>query len=232
MLIEAQETLGFSKHNSTFIDQIIRKYSAHSLINERQLELIREALGIATANYEHYTRITEAYQKLRGPNGIKLQLFLILGVLAGQGTDHEKARLLFEAYDEHYIEEISEADLGVLVTDLLFVVVSCLGHLSSDQTAEAYIAVITKGMFRYREFLKNCLKLSVPCTKQSFIEAWQHLEPLTLSPSVLRNSMYQQASKEGLQRIKAGAGGIFSALKKKVASQAASGQVTEQRGTI
>jgi Ca2+-binding EF-hand superfamily protein len=230
VLIETQEALGFSKHNSAYIDQIIRKYSANKQVNERQLELIRKELDIATANYAQYTRITEAFDKLRGPTGINLKYFLVLGILSGQGTDEEKAQLLFEAYDEHYFEEITEADLGVLVTDLLFVVVDCLGHLSSDQTVEAYISVIMKGILRYKEFLKNCLKLSDPCTKLSFIEAWQHLEPLTLSPPVLRSSMYQQASKVGLQKIKAGAGGIFSALKKKVASQVTSGQVQSPEG--
>jgi Ca2+-binding EF-hand superfamily protein len=202
VLIEAQEVIGFSKHKSSYIDQIIRKFSANSHVNERQLQLITQNLEISTTDAEHL-RISAAFDKLRGKAGINVSQLLTMGILAGEGTNQEKAQLLFEVYDTACYDEISEENLHYLITDLLFVIVDCLGGLSSQQDVQDYITVINRGVRRYTVFLNKCFKISeAPCSKSGFVEGWQWLAPLTLSPESIRSSIYSQASKEKSFKLK------------------------------
>lgn len=204
-LFEAQEALGFSKHKASYIDTIIRKYSSHQLINKCQLEAIQEELEIHTCNYDTFHCITEVFERLRGQGGLKLKLFLTLGLLAGQGSTKSKAALLFEVYDDAYMGELSDKDMSQLVSDLIFVIVECLGCLSNQMTVASYIAQVRKSSERYKEFIKNCVMISDPCTKQGFIEGWKNLKPLSLSPEAMRISMYQQATRDGVHSLKANA---------------------------
>jgi Ca2+-binding EF-hand superfamily protein len=199
-LIRAQHTLGFGSHRAAFIDQVIRKYSTGQVVNDSHLQSICRTLDIHTTNYDLNSSITTAFSTLRNPEGLKLKPLLVLGILCGTGSNQEKAQLLFEVYDEENERQLSSQRLNSLISDLLFVVVNCLGSLSGEITVQSYISGLHKGVPNYKVHLKNTLKLVVPCHKLSFIQSWTQ-ERLDLSAEALRGSMFAVTSKESTLRL-------------------------------
>mmetsp|Transcript_6428 Transcript_6428/g.11203 ORF Transcript_6428/g.11203 Transcript_6428/m.11203 type:complete len:247 (-) Transcript_6428:1088-1828(-) len=201
-LIRGEEMLGFWRNKSVDIDQVIRKYSANDYVNDNHLLTICKELQLPLTDPGVSPLIPPALNCIRKPEGLNLKQFLVLGILAGEGEVQQKAQLLFEVYDDDYMKELNNRQIQSLLTDLLLVVVTCLGALSSEQVVQAYVSVIQKGLHNYRETLKEALKLPNPCPKFNFIQCWFQSQYPLLSPYSIRQLLYQESQKSSTQLLK------------------------------
>ncbi|OMJ87860.1 hypothetical protein SteCoe_10346 [Stentor coeruleus] len=119
-VMDFESLLGYSDLSPSHLDKIHRKYSYNGKISENQWKDICDTLKLAPSKIEASQHINNYYDKYRsGENAFALNELLVLGILLSKGKPGEKAKLLFEVYDE---KGLGELDLSQ-IHDLLSVMV-------------------------------------------------------------------------------------------------------------
>lgn len=100
-IIFAEKGLGFHLRKASKIDAVFRKYANNEKLNEDQLSKAVFCLKCTMQNYGKFRYITEMYSKLKREDGdYDLKDLLVIGILLGEGSKEEKARLLYQVFDE------------------------------------------------------------------------------------------------------------------------------------
>jgi hypothetical protein len=179
-LVSHENELHFQNKTSVEIDMIFRKYQYSNSINAVQLKNAADKLAIRIANAEQAANIVAFYSSLKSENdGIPLQRLLLLGVLLGQGSAIEKAKLLFEVYDKFMADELDLNTIEGLLNDLYELAVVKLVILAGTSAtsveaglAKQYLAKIHHVTKAGLEKLKKAImKDAVKITKAKFVEA-------------------------------------------------------------
>jgi Ca2+-binding EF-hand superfamily protein len=91
-----ERNLLFCKNSACDVDLIVRKYSFQGVINENHWRNIVKILNLnyTSENIKEFYRCFESKDK-----GFYLNKILVLGILNGNDSKENKARLLFEAFD-------------------------------------------------------------------------------------------------------------------------------------
>jgi hypothetical protein len=111
-VIAAEEGLGLYANTASRVDSIIRKYSSNSLINHTHLTRIAEVLNLTIINTAPHTRVEEFFRKIANKDGFyNLKDLLIIGILLSEGEKDEKARLIYQIYDENLTDSIPLSDI-------------------------------------------------------------------------------------------------------------------------
>jgi Ca2+-binding EF-hand superfamily protein len=188
----AEKGLNIYRLDARSLDEKFRKYSHGEFVNKRQLLAISKKHDIKIANYESHKKIDDFFRKLEseGNGNYKLQTLLILGIFLGQGTNKQKAKLLFEVADHEYTEQISVAVLRELFERMSNIACD-LGKLVCDKQTEHSNSTRNEDyIYRTRiaiapafdDFKKNILKDGTDTTisKATFVENLVKFEDGTL----------------------------------------------------
>jgi Ca2+-binding EF-hand superfamily protein len=139
------------------IDFIIRKFSRNFEMNSRQFEDVVKALNLLAINRGKSTKITSFYESFKTPTGTyTMRLLLLCGILLGYGQAHEKARLLFEAYDIENTHSISLEEATKMVDDLFEVTVNRLSSLVAANQGETDPIKVRTYIDKINYRMKNC----------------------------------------------------------------------------
>lgn len=144
-VIVAEEGLGFSEVNVTRVYSIIKKYSSNGTSNHKHLQRIGEVLGLQITNEAPHSKIETFYRKLSNKEGFyPLKDLLVVGILLAQGTVEEKARLIYQVYDETLTNSLP---VSVLNTTML----KDLAYMS----AQVFPLLVTNDQTPFSNVLKN-----------------------------------------------------------------------------
>lgn len=100
-LITFERTLQLYRKSATSVDLTFRKYSYKDEVNLSQLSEACAQIGIQRRSTEASPNVEVFFTELCNESGkYPLKRLLLLGVLLCSGTPQEKARLLFEIYDD------------------------------------------------------------------------------------------------------------------------------------
>jgi hypothetical protein len=144
-LVTQEHELNYATQSVTQVDLVFRKYSHNGSLNVSQVHKAATVLGIRTENFSTFNRIKAFYDSLQLQDFTPLKTLLLLGVFLAKGSLVDKARLLFEVYDQLMTEEV---EVATIVEDLFEVAVKRLPTLlgtnrTSDVTsAKLYLAKI------------------------------------------------------------------------------------------
>mmetsp|Transcript_23467 Transcript_23467/g.41606 ORF Transcript_23467/g.41606 Transcript_23467/m.41606 type:complete len:245 (-) Transcript_23467:827-1561(-) len=160
-----ENALKFNRQLTTSIDFGFRKYSYEGEISASQFAEACDKLHLQRVNTDQYPNIEAFYNKLRNENGkLILKKLLLLGVLLGKGTPHEKAQILFEIYDDtdaHVLEGLTVKqmvdDMFDMSVNLLptLVPANCRGH--DSQKVKYYIDRILYRCNKSKDMLRMAL---------------------------------------------------------------------------
>lgn len=102
VVMDFETLLGYSALSPSHLDKIHRKYSYNGKISDNQWKDICYTLKLAPNKIEASQHINNYYDKYRtGENSFALNELLVLGILLSKGRPGEKAKLLFEVFDEN-----------------------------------------------------------------------------------------------------------------------------------
>ena len=112
--------LGFSLHNVRYLDRYIRKYASDNFMNLYQYRLIGQKLGLQLTSSSG-ARTAEIYfsSLLHYQGTYSRTLLLLLAIMHGSGQASDRARLLFEIFDEELNEVIDVNDKNTLVANMI-----------------------------------------------------------------------------------------------------------------
>jgi hypothetical protein len=144
-LVTLEHELNYHTQSASQVDLVLRKYSSNGSLNVSQLHKAAIVLNIRTENFSTFNQIKPFYDNLQTQGFTPLKTLLLLGVLLAQGSLVDKARLLFEVYDQLMLEEV---EVVTIVEDLFDVAVKRLPTLlgtkgnSEVTSAKIYLAKI------------------------------------------------------------------------------------------
>jgi Ca2+-binding EF-hand superfamily protein len=127
---KTEELLRFGASHSFRHDAVFRKYSSNGQLNSRQFKDAVDILYLSTTNRKHLESVEEFWRLFVVGEHYKLGRLLILGLLLGQGTSKEKAKLLFEIFDEDATHTIDAKGVTSMVQELFVVAVELLPKLT------------------------------------------------------------------------------------------------------
>lgn len=132
-LMESQ--LEYFKNSCIQVDHIIRKYSTTSIINPSQWADICDHLELKTENNLVSPKVEDFYASIKLPNGdFELKTLLILGIFLSNGMSRQKARLLFEIYDEKNSDFLDKSQISELLDKIKGIIVDKLPILVHNST--------------------------------------------------------------------------------------------------
>lgn len=132
-LMESQ--LEYFKNSCIQVDHIIRKYSNSSTINQSQWADICDHLELKTENNLVSPKVEEFYASLKLPNGdFELKTVLVLGIFLSNGMSRQKARLLFEIYDEKNSDSLDKSQVSELLDKIKEVIIEKIPILVHNST--------------------------------------------------------------------------------------------------
>lgn len=137
-LTEQESELGFGEIKANLADLVLRKYSYHDFINASQLQSSAETLGFVIGNSSSCNQIEAFYARLKKDEGIPLNTLLIVGLFLSEGEPTEKAKLLFEIYDEKQHGELGLLQVTKFVNEMYEVAVNHFPTMIDHSIPEAY----------------------------------------------------------------------------------------------
>lgn len=125
----AEAKLGFADHSVDVIYTTIRKYSHKSKVNQAQLERISNQLSLTLFPVTFYTQ--SFLNALRKPDDtFALKDLLVLGVFLGEGDVKEKAKYMYEIFDDFLEDSIERTRIsGEVLKTLSKISIEILPHL-------------------------------------------------------------------------------------------------------
>lgn len=138
-ITEASDLLGFRNKHAKEVDSIIRKYSSDIVINDQQFTALAKHLQLAVN-----TRTAPLFERLRESNGnYDRRSLIVLGVLLSSGLSGEKAKVLFEAYDNEHSSVISVQEVDAMLDAMTSIAAALLPELvTADSEVKAYSLAI------------------------------------------------------------------------------------------
>lgn len=133
-IILMEDQLEYFKNDCQSVDFIIRKYSSDHLINKAQMEDICTNLEIKIKNSEFCPLTEEFYSKFFQNGFYSIKDLLFLGILLSNGVSRIKARLIFEIYDPHCENSISEENLSDMIDTIAEISINKLPTIVSNAT--------------------------------------------------------------------------------------------------
>lgn len=132
-LMESQ--LEYFKNSCIQVDYTMRKYSFSSIINPTQWADICENLELKIENNLVSPKVESFYASLQLQNGcFELKILLILGIFLSNGMSRQKARLLFEVYDEKKTDSLGKPEISELLDIIKDIIVDKLPLLVHNST--------------------------------------------------------------------------------------------------
>ena len=113
-LINGELRLQYQQYSVNDVDLVSRKYSKGGQINSNQWKDISNKLKISIYSEPVPPEIQGLYDSLKLDNSYSLKDLLVIGVYFSSGTSQDKARLLFEAYDESDDKILNKGELQKL----------------------------------------------------------------------------------------------------------------------
>lgn len=113
-IINGELRLLYQQYTVTDVDLVYRKYSKGGQVNLNQWKDISNKLKIAIYTSPVAPEIQALFDSLKTDNLYSLQDLLVLSIYLSIGTSQDKARLLFEAYDDSDDKLLSKSDLQKL----------------------------------------------------------------------------------------------------------------------
>lgn len=125
----AEAKLGFADHSVDVIYTTIRKYSHKSKVNQAQLERISNQLSLTIFPVTFYTQ--NFLNALRKPDEtFALKDLLVIGVFLGGGNAKEKAKYMYEIFDDFLEDSIERTRIsGEVLKTLSKICIEVLPHL-------------------------------------------------------------------------------------------------------
>lgn len=117
-ILGMESLLEYYKNSSVLTDSIHRKYSTDGLINPGQWADIVSMLNIQTKNSSSCSQIENFFSLFCEGENYPMKKLNILGILLGHGHPRQKARLLFELYDDKGSELLSLAEIQQLFEEI------------------------------------------------------------------------------------------------------------------
>mmetsp|Transcript_12325 Transcript_12325/g.23393 ORF Transcript_12325/g.23393 Transcript_12325/m.23393 type:complete len:304 (+) Transcript_12325:370-1281(+) len=124
--------LHYGDQHATQVDLVFRKYSYQSHVNPSQLQNAASKLNLRITNYSTFNLIEPFYNGLKQEGSIHLLHLLLLGLFLAKGSVEEKARLLFEVYDDLNTEEVQAPVIKKILSDLYDIAVNRLPKLVAE----------------------------------------------------------------------------------------------------
>ena len=117
--VNAEKLLNFCKHDSVFIDKILRKYSNSSFMTKNQWKIVKDLLKLTPETPNSLRYIEYFYEKFENDKGLVLQELLVLGIILGKGDYKDKAKLLFEAFDVYSNRILFYSDIASMIETMI-----------------------------------------------------------------------------------------------------------------
>lgn len=113
----AEKSLGFEDCSCEEINNVIRKYSFKLKINQSQLERINTQLELRIFPLTYFTQCFLGSLR-KSDNTFCLKELQVLGIMLGSGTKEEKARLIYQVFDDLLSNSIENTRIAgeILVT--------------------------------------------------------------------------------------------------------------------
>lgn len=181
ILTELETGMEYAHNSIVYADMVLRKYSPHLEFNSFQLLAVASQLKL---NLERKGAINfgKFYSKLKSSEGlISLSSLVLTAFLLCRGSTDEKARVLFELYDDHGTSMLDATRVDKMANELFDIACSSLPVItqdaqisSADRTAlKLYVAKINyiKPQFVQR-FASAFIKTGSRVGKHDFIEVY------------------------------------------------------------
>lgn len=135
-----EQKLKFHKHQATYMDLILRKYSYNFALNSDQFNEVLSYLSVASEKSYPSDKLSEFYGSFKENDAYSLSKLIVLCGLLGKGDPNEKARLFFEAYDVENAKAISRESTEELVDSMIDISAVLLPTLAdTSPTGNFYI---------------------------------------------------------------------------------------------
>jgi hypothetical protein len=178
LLLTANEnSMNYSTLNVVYADMVFRKNAPHLVLNPSQFSSSAGLLGLNLGpKVKSFYRGLQSATQTYSLNSLVITAFLLCA-----GTVDEKARVLFELYDDKQSEVLDAIKLRGMASDLhrvaceLLPAVTNVKQLRSDErlAVQVYLAqvVYVKDLF-IQKFTSSLLKSGSCITKQDFLAAY------------------------------------------------------------
>jgi hypothetical protein len=163
-----EQDLGFSFNYCENIDFVIRKYSAEDLIKVTQWYSIVKTLHLKFPKFDksHFAEFYRAYSQ---GDSLRRKDVLVTGLMLGDGTDAEKASLLFEVVDVESRLVVAKEKVQELLITILHVSLHCLPLLAG--TPSPYLLSLQRVESRaVSKLLEQILGSQGEISKETFIK--------------------------------------------------------------
>lgn len=116
-----EENLGYSKLHCDKIDLIFKRYSLSSKMHGSQFLTACRELALDMSSYGNPDRpLTKFYHSFKmNYKHFNQRRLSTLGVLLGQGSHKEKAKVLFKIYDIVKDNTLDESEMRIMIEDIL-----------------------------------------------------------------------------------------------------------------
>ena len=214
LICSGESKLLYQDCKATDVDLIHRKYTNNGRMNENQWMNVYRYLNLAQNQTavpmsEH---IKAFYHKFKKLNTYVLKEMLVLGIIHSVGTVEVKAKLLFEAFDDHDSKELVKESFGNIY-DILYKInakrVQALIDKSddynvTDQELREYFEKLASGKDRFREaFINTFVGEGERVTLYSFLQTMNDPKNIHLiDSSVFRSTLKGYSSKESIKNSK------------------------------
>ncbi|OMJ82918.1 hypothetical protein SteCoe_16249 [Stentor coeruleus] len=122
-IMNGELSLMYQAYQASDVDLVYRKYSNDGIININQWQNVSSKLKLAAYSAPMPPKIQKFYDSLKAENKYKLRDLLVIGIYLSTGKSIDKARLLFEAYDENDAKVLSKGDIQQMTSFIVEVAV-------------------------------------------------------------------------------------------------------------
>lgn len=147
-LLHEETVLGYGRHDSVYIDMILRKHSHLGKLNKKQFNQAANSLKLKVCDFERHSKVCDFYTSFQNLQDYDLKMMLVLGILHGIGKPEEKAKLLFEVYDVNGNEEIEKKHLNDMLTEMCTVALDKVAILAVDSPSCSE--------YKVKQYLAHC----------------------------------------------------------------------------
>lgn len=152
-ILHEETILGYGRHQSVYIDMILRKHSHLAKLNKKQFNQAANHLKLKVCEFERHTKICDFYSSFQHLQDYDLKMMLVLGILHGQGKLEDKAKLLFEIYDVNGNEETDKKHLYDMLIDMSTVAIDKVAILVVDNPGCSE--------YKVKQYLSHCNSVKI-----------------------------------------------------------------------
>jgi Ca2+-binding EF-hand superfamily protein len=167
VVMDFETLLGYSTLSPSHLDKIHRKYSYNGKISDNQWKDICYTLNLAPNKIEASQHISNYYDKYRTEdNSFALNELLVLGILLSKGRPGEKAKLLFEVFDEN-----ASGGLGLgQIHELLSVMVKVALELNPQVVVKDGVSDVgAQDLMKYFEKLNKGKEVAIEMAEKEIL---------------------------------------------------------------